>query len=79
MLYFGVNASHPDHLHWTEGYSNTTIAAALTLRTSAGQPIPIFVNTKFTYAEIAASLVISEISSRLRVEYALRSRVLGVA
>ena len=51
VLYFGVNASHPDHTKWTEAYSNTTIAAALTLRTSAGLPIPIFVNTKFTYAK----------------------------
>ena len=49
VLYFGANESSPAHDQNVFAFSNTTLAAALRLTDSRGAPIPIVVNTKFTY------------------------------
>jgi hypothetical protein len=51
VMYFGENVSMPHHIQNVEGFSNTTIAAALTIKDSRGAQIPIIVNTKFTYGK----------------------------
>ena len=51
VLYFGSNVSRGErHTQQVEGWSNTTLAAAMRVRTSSGRELPMFVNTKFTYA-----------------------------
>ena len=48
-LYFGKNESTPGHEAGVFGFSNATMTAALSIRRSTGDTIPVFVNLKFTY------------------------------
>ena len=43
-LYFGKNESEPGHDAGVFGYGNTTMDAALSIRRSSGEMIPIYVN-----------------------------------